>query len=52
MKLPPGVTFHWQARIYVEGDEIPPELEAKLPGELRTQPDVAAARPQAKAKEK
>lgn len=54
MKLPPGVTVHIRALVFrgENGDEVPPELEAEVPEEVRLRCQPAAPRPQARAKEK
>lgn len=35
MKLPAGVTFHFGSWTYRAGDEIPAEIESRLPEEVR-----------------
>lgn len=51
MKLPAGVTFHFGSWTYRPGDDVPPELESRLPEEVRIQAGKARAVPEPEAHE-
>lgn len=45
MKVPPGMTLHHGSRRYDAGADLPPELEALLPEDIRLQALEAETRP-------
>lgn len=51
MKLPPGVTFHFGSWTFRPGDDVPPELESRLPEEVRLAAGKAKSSPTPEAAE-
>ena len=48
--MPPGVTFHVGSWTFRPGDDVPPELESRLPEEVRIKAGKARAVPEPEAK--